>query len=42
VCFPFSPPHALPRRSGNQISDNGVTTLADSLQGLTALKTLNL
>jgi hypothetical protein len=43
-----SPPHpppaliALPRRSNNQIGDEGVAALADSLHGLMALKELYL
>ena len=39
---PFSTLTAATRRSGNQIGDDGAAALASSLQGLTALKKLDL
>jgi hypothetical protein len=39
---PFSALTATLRRSFNQIGDDGAAALASSLQGLTALKTLDL
>ena len=39
---PFSSLTATLRRSNNQIGDDGAAALASSLQGLTALETLDI